>query len=108
MSKIRVGVIGVGGVAWIGHLPWYKENPDVELVAVADIDEHKARKAAEYFHIPYFYTDYEKLISRKDIDAVSICILVHLHAEQTVRAAEEGKHVLVEKPMARDIYECDK
>ena len=107
MSKIRVGVIGVGRVAWIGHLPWYKENPVVELVAVADVDEHKARKAAEYFHIPYFYTDYEKLVSRKDIDAVSICTPVHLHTEQTVRAAEEGKHVLVEKPMARDIYECD-
>jgi len=107
MSKIHVGVIGAGGAAWIGHLPWYKENPNVELVAVADIDESKARKAAEYFHIPYVYSDYEKLVSRKDIDAVSICTPVHLHAEQTVRAAEEGKHVLVEKPMARDVLECD-
>ena len=107
MRKVRVGVIGCGGVAWIGHLPWYKLNPNVELVAVADIDERKARRTHEYFHTETFYTDYTKLLERKDIDAVSICTPVYLHAKQTIEAAENGKHILVEKPMARDLIECD-
>ena len=107
MRKIKVGVIGCGGVAWIGHLPWYRLNNYAEIIAVADIDKSKAQKTAEYFHIKYFYTDYNKLLKHPEIDAVSICTPVHLHAEQTIRAAECGKHVLVEKPMARDLIECD-
>lgn len=107
MREIGIGVIGCGGAAWIGHLPWYKMNPNVKLVAVADVNEKRARAARDYFHVDYYYTDYEKLLSRNDIDAVSICTPVHLHAVQTVVALENSKHVLVEKPMARDIIECN-
>jgi len=107
MGKIGVGVIGCGGVAWIGHLPWYKSNPNVKVVAVADVNEKRARMTCDYFHVDRYYTEYEKLLSRSDIDAVSICTPVHLHAIQTITALENSKHVLVEKPMARDLIECD-
>ena len=107
MRKLGIGVIGCGGAAQVGHLPWYARNPHVRLVAVADVDEKKARYIAEKYHVKDYYADYEKLLQRDDVDAVSICTPVAYHCEQAVRAFEYGKHVLLEKPMARDIYECD-
>ena len=104
--RIGVGVIGCGGAANISHLPWYATNPHVKLVAVSDVNEKRARATAEKYHVDY-YLDYEKLLRRDDIDAVSICTPVALHCEQAVKAFEYGKHVLLEKPMARDVYECN-
>jgi len=106
MGKIGVGVIGLGGVAEIGHLPWYKFNPNVVINAVADIDIVKARRIAEKYGVKKYYKDYIKLLENKDIEAVSICTPVHLHKEHVVMACKYGKHVLVEKPMARDVDEC--
>ena len=106
MRKIGVGVIGCGGAARIGHLPWYARNLSAKLVAVADKNEKRAKKVAEKYGVDY-YTDPEKLLQRDDVDSVSICTPVALHMEHTIRAFEYGKHVLVEKPMARDVHECN-
>jgi len=105
---VRVGVIGAGAVADITHLPAYHEMPEAELIAVCDIDEERAKLMAKKYDAEAWYTDYLQLLQRADIDAVSICTPNYLHCDQTVAAAQHGKHVLVEKPMATTLEECDK
>jgi len=104
---VNVGVIGCGGAAEIGHLPWIGQNPKAKLVAVADLAEEKARAAAHRWGAESWYTNAEELLNREDIHAVSICTPVHLHCEHAVEAAERDKDILLEKPMARDMEECD-
>ena len=100
-----MGVVGCGSAPWIGHLPWYRVNTRAELVAVADIGELRARVAGDYSHAETHYTGYERPLKREGVDAVSVC--AHLHAEQVVAALEHSKHVLAERPMARDLVECN-
>jgi UDP-N-acetylglucosamine 3-dehydrogenase len=107
MSKLGVGVIGTGHVAWVGHLPWYWENPDVEIRAISDVVEDSAVKAAHRWGVETWYTDYRDLLARDDIQAVSICTPTWTHREIAVAAAQAGKHILCEKPMARTVEECD-
>jgi predicted dehydrogenase len=107
MHKIGVGVIGAGHVAWIGHLPWYWENPNVEIRAISDMIEDNAVQAARRWGVKAWYKDYHKLLARDDIAAVSICTPVWTHQEIAIAAARAGKHILCEKPMARTVEECD-
>ena len=103
--KVKVGIIGAGGIARGQHLPAYKADADCEIVAVADISEESAKKAAEQFDVPKTYTDYKELLSDKDIEAVSVCTPNFMHAEPTIAALEAGKHVMVEKPIAMNAQE---
>jgi len=105
--RVGIGVIGCGAIADLIHLPAYKETGHAQLLAVCDIDEMRAKSTAKKFGIEAWYTDYEKILERKDVDAVSICTPNFLHCEQAVAAAEAGKHVFVEKPMATTLEECD-
>jgi len=105
-GKTKVAVIGCGTVAWIGHLPWYWEHPDVEIAAVCSGRRETAEKAAARWQVKDIYTDYKKLLERDDIDAVSICTPVWFHKEMIIEAAKRGKHILAEKPFARDIAEA--
>ncbi len=107
-DRIGVGVVGCGSVAWISHLPWYWENPNVELVAVCDADDDKAQKAADRWGAGTCYRDLGDLLGRDDIHAVSICTPPNHHCEHVIQAAEAGLHVLCEKPMAPTIEECDR
>ena len=107
-QKIGFGIIGCGGIAFDAHLPSLKEIPSAEVVAVSNRSEGKAIKAAEYCGISTWYTDNQKVIDEEGVDAVVICIPPNGHAEWTIKAAEAGKHVLCEKPMARSVQECDK
>lgn len=105
MSKLKVGVIGVGGIS-DSHLQSYRNNPDVELVAVCDLSEERADRQAVKFGVPHRYTDYRKLLARQDLDAVSICTWNAVHAEISIAALEAGKHVLVEKPLCTTVEEA--
>ncbi|HEY3329994.1 MAG TPA: Gfo/Idh/MocA family oxidoreductase [Capsulimonadaceae bacterium] len=105
-DKIKVGVIGVG----IGrtHLNAYKKLPNVQIEAICDINETRGETAAKDFGVEKFYTDYKKMLAKSGIDAVSVCVPNHLHAELAVAAAEAGKHVLCEKPMADTLANGEK
>jgi UDP-N-acetylglucosamine 3-dehydrogenase len=107
MTQVRIGVIGCGGIAHAAHLPHYVKLDNAELVAVADVAEDAARKTAEEFGAKDSYTDYRDLLKRDDIDAVSVTTPPKWHSEIAVAAARAGKHVLVEKPMARNVDEAD-
>ncbi len=96
---IRVGVIGTGAISQIVHVPIFAEREDVELVAVADADLHKAEALSRRFKVP-IVCDADTLIAREDLDAVVICTPNHLHEVMAIAALEAGKHVFVERPLA--------
>ena len=109
-KKIRIGVIGCGGIANGKHMPAEKRNPASEMVAFCDIIEERAVKAREDYGTPdcAVYTDYKELLKDKSIDAVLVCTPNCSHCEITVAALNAGKHVLCEKPMAMNYAEAKK
>jgi len=99
MSKIKVAVFGCGAIAERRHIPEYAANENVELVAFADPIVERAEKMAETYG-GKAYSSYEELLANETVDAVSVCTPNYLHAPMAIAAANAGKHVLVEKPMA--------
>ncbi|MFD2654718.1 MULTISPECIES: Gfo/Idh/MocA family protein [Gracilibacillus] len=99
MDKLKVAVIGCGSIAIHRHLPEYQGNPFVEIVAVCDIKEERAQSTASEYNVQA-YTDYKQAITDSNADLVSVCLPNYLHAPVSIFAAEQGKHVLCEKPMA--------
>ena len=107
MDKIRVGIIGCGGIFRNLHSPYYQEpTRRAEIVAIADINEVSANEQAEKFGADA-YTDYRQLLDRDDIDAVDVCVHPRPHLEITLAAADAGKHILMEKPMCCNVSEGD-
>jgi predicted dehydrogenase len=106
MEKLRVAVIGCGSIAQYRHLPEYKSNKNVELIAVCDINEERALVVAEKYGVKA-YTNYEELISSGSVDAVSVCTPNYLHAPISIAALKAGIHVLCEKPMATSKDEAE-
>ncbi|XJZ27786.1 Gfo/Idh/MocA family protein [Bacillota bacterium Lsc_1132] len=106
MGKLKIGVIGCGSIAQHRHLPEYKANPNVEIVAVCDINEARAKEIAEQYGAAA-YTSYEQLVKDSGVDAVSVCTPNYLHAPISICALQAGKHVLCEKPMATSSEEAE-
>ena len=108
MTKpLRIGIIGVGGIAQGAHIPGYKELGDqVKLVACADVNVERARQVAERFGIDTAYEDYREMLEKEELDAVSVCTPNKFHAPATVAALEAGCHVLCEKPPALSAAEA--
>jgi predicted dehydrogenase len=98
-DKVRVGVIGCG--AGLFHLEGYATEPRVEVVALAGLDTDRCEMLAKRFDVHRIYRDYQDLLTQDDIDAVSIAVPNFLHMPVAVAALEAGKHVLIEKPLAR-------
>lgn len=105
MSTLKVGVIGAGSISQY-HLTPYKNNPNVTLLAVCDMNLDRAQKTAEEYGAPHAYSDYNELLANEEIDAVSICTWNDTHAEISIAALKAGKHVLVEKPLCRTVEEA--
>jgi predicted dehydrogenase len=105
-KKLKIGIIGSGGIAQSCHMPGYASMPDLcEIVAVCDVDPATAQKAADKFGVTQTYTDYRKLLEDKEIDAVSVATPNAFHLHPTVEALQSGKHVLCEKPLAMNAAE---
>ncbi|WP_347548567.1 Gfo/Idh/MocA family oxidoreductase [Pseudalkalibacillus hwajinpoensis] len=106
MEKMKVAVIGCGSIARRRHLPEYRSQDYVEIVAVCDVVKERAEEmASEYGGVAY--TDYRILVEDKEIDAVSVCLPNSLHAPVSIAALNAGKHVLCEKPMATSREEAE-
>lgn len=106
MSELRMGIIGVGGIAQQRHIPvFFKLADKVTITAVHDLNESRAREVAEKNGIPHVFTDYKEMF--KEVDAVTICTPNKSHTEIVVAALESGVHVLCEKPMAITSEECE-
>lgn len=109
MSKLRVGIIGCGGIANGKHMPAIKKAGLADMVAFCDIIEEKAEKAAKEFGIENatVYSDYKELL-KEELDAVYVCTPNRSHSFITVDALHSGKHVMCEKPMALNYDEAVK
>jgi UDP-N-acetylglucosamine 3-dehydrogenase len=106
MKKLGVAVIGAG--FWgRNHARNFKEIDETELLAVCDINPERAKAVAEQFHVDA-YTDSRKIFRRRDVEAVTICTWSTKLALETLRALKSGKHVLVEKPMAKTARKAKK
>ncbi|KYG34114.1 Gfo/Idh/MocA family protein [Alkalihalobacillus trypoxylicola] len=105
---IKVAIIGVGAISK-AHIDAYLSFQErCEIVALCDIYPEKAQRAAEKFtnHLS-IYSDYKQMINEEEIDLVSVCTPPYTHADITIDVLESGVNVLVEKPMASSLEECD-
>jgi UDP-N-acetylglucosamine 3-dehydrogenase len=106
MKKVRTAVIGTG--SWgKNHARVYKELAETELVAICDMDAERASNVAKQFGVTP-YTSVRKMFRSEDIEAVSVCTWSTNLAKEATKAAENGKHVLVEKPMAANTKQAEK
>jgi len=103
-GRTPVAVIGVG--VGRAHLRGYLACPDAEVVALCDVDKERLNAVADEYGIPLRYTDYRELLKLQDLAAVSVALPNYLHAPVSIAAMEAGKHVLCEKPLARNAQEA--
>ena len=108
MSTVSFGLIGCGDIARKRVAPALRDLSNCDLVAVSRAQSQLAESFATEFGAKRWYADWRELLTDKEIDAVYIATPVNLHVDQTIAAAEAGKHVLCEKPMALNVAECDR
>ena len=106
IDKVRWGVLGTAKIALTKVIPAMQQSDWCEIVAIASRDFAKAEESAERLEIPKAYGSYEELLADKSIEAVYIPLPNHLHVPWTIKAAEAGKHVLCEKPIALNAAEA--
>lgn len=106
---IKVGIIGAGAIA-NNHIEAYLAFKDrCRIVALADIYPEKAREKSENFDLQAaVYGDYQEMLESESFDLVSICVPPFGHASAAIDALNAGRHVLLEKPMATSLDECDR
>jgi len=104
MKKVGLGIIGLGYIGKI-HMRHSLKLPNVNLIAVSDLSK-RALKEAKNAGIKKTFTNYEQLLKESNIDAVIIALPTHLHLPCAIQAAEAGKHIFLEKPIARNLKEA--
>ena len=107
-KPVGFAVVGMGSIAEVAVLPAFKNSNHCRLAAVVSHDYERAKQLGNKFGVKdcYAYDDYERCLRNPAVEAVFIASVNGAHAEQTIRAAAAGKHVLCEKPMANTVDEC--
>jgi len=106
MEKVKVGIVGLGWVAQVVHLPILKRLPEAEVIAVCDRIKDRARLVSEKFGIKRFSTNPADLFSNDDISAIIVCTPTDSHKDIAIAALHAHKHVLVEKPIAPTYHDA--
>ncbi|MEO7996080.1 MAG: Gfo/Idh/MocA family oxidoreductase [Gemmatimonadaceae bacterium] len=106
VEPVRWGILGAANIAVRQVIPATQQSPLCTVLAIASRDIQKARSTAESLDIPRAYGSYDELINDPDIEAIYNPLPNHLHVPWTIRAAEKGKHVLCEKPIALSAHEA--
>ncbi|ANE48722.1 oxidoreductase [Paenibacillus swuensis] len=106
--KLRWGILGCAGIAINSVIPGIQQSQTGEVAAIASRNLEKSQEAAAKLGIPQAYGSYEELLADDTIEAVYIPLPNHLHLEWTIRAAEAGKHILCEKPLALNAAEAQR
>jgi predicted dehydrogenase len=104
-KKLKIGIIGAGSISQ-AHFNGYRNNPEVEIYAVCDLNEARARDKAEKYNVKHVFQNYRDLLALPEIDAISICTWNNSHAEISIAALEAGKNVLVEKPLCKTVADA--
>jgi predicted dehydrogenase len=103
---MKVGIVGAGAIARRGHLPIYKNLPEAEIVGIADLDISLAKDVAQEFRIPAYYQNVDELLDGVSVDMIDICAPTPAHRVIATKAAERGKHILIEKPLATNLADA--
>ena len=108
MSDIlNIGIIGAGRIGKVHAATLAYRIPSARVLAIADIDLAAAQQTADRFCIPVAVDDAAAVLANRDIDAVLICSSTDVHARLTIEAAQAGKHIFCEKPIAHDLQQID-
>jgi predicted dehydrogenase len=108
MKKLRAVIVGAGLIAGKKHIPAFlRHKRKVELTALCDLNQEGAHKLASQFGVPRVYADLDEMIEKERPDLVDICTPPQTHVRLAVAAMDRGCHVLIEKPMALTVPECD-
>ena len=101
MEKVRVGIIGMGGIAMGAHVPGLLKCPNAQITAVCDIDPERLKQAGDKLGLPAErrFADYRELLACSEVDAVEICTPNYLHVPMAADALKAGKSVNIEKPL---------
>ncbi len=106
MPKLKVGLIGLGGIAQLVHLPLLNRFNDVEITAVAEINKNRLDVVANKFNIKNRFQDYKLMLSNMDIDAVLITTPTDSHKQVAIDCLRAEKNIFIEKPIARKYEEA--
>src|SRR5688500_2992933 len=106
VDKVRWGILGTANIALAKVIPAMQRSAWCEITAIASRDLSKAKQAAARLKIPNVYGSYEELLADNAVEAVYNPLPNHLHVPWTTKAAEAGKHVLCEKPIALSASEA--
>jgi UDP-N-acetylglucosamine 3-dehydrogenase len=106
-EKLRIGLIGLGGIATRSHLPALATLPDVAIQAGVEIDAYQADRTQKRFKIPKIYSDYQEMLEREQLDAVYICLPNSLHYQAASASLRRGLHVYCEKPVGLSAHEAE-
>lgn len=106
MSALKAGLMGCGRIAQSVHLPVLTHLPEVELVALAEVDPERLEKARHLVPKAVVCDHYKKLLKMKEVEAVIICLPNDLHAEAAIASLQQGKHVYLEKPLATSLEQA--
>jgi predicted dehydrogenase len=104
-KQVKIAIVGLG-VQGPVHAEWSRNLCEAELVAVCDVVDARAKELAAKYHCDW-YNDYDKMLERKDIDAVIVATPANTHASLAIAAAKAGKHVAVEKPVSITLQQAD-
>jgi len=105
---VRLGLVGVGRIGRLHAQTVARQLKQAELVALTDIDQNSAQQVAREFGVPKVATKFQELVADPSIEAVVICSATNTHVPFIIEAAQHGKHIFCEKPIAADLSEIDK
>ncbi|MCF7944394.1 MAG: Gfo/Idh/MocA family oxidoreductase [Spirochaetia bacterium] len=107
MGKTKIALAGAGFISHIHMESYMRFVPDAEIVAVYSRSEASASAFAEQYNISAWYTDYGQMLKETNCEIVDICLPNFLHHKATLKAAESGRHVIIEKPLCVTLKEAD-
>ncbi len=108
MKETKIGIIGLGGVAQLVHLPILTKLKNVKVEAVAEVNKNRLKTVAENFHIKNRFTDYKKMLNEVELDAVIVATPTKSHSEIAIEVMKNGLDVMIEKPIAVNYLEAKK
>ena len=106
-AKTNIAVIGLGGIAQVVHLPILSKLNNVNISSVAEVNKNRLNVVSDKFGIKDRYSDYRKILDNKNVDAVLIATPTNTHLPIALDCISAGKHVLIEKPVARNFEETE-
>ncbi|MFH1194607.1 MAG: Gfo/Idh/MocA family oxidoreductase [bacterium] len=114
MENVRIGIVGLGGIAQLVHIPILSKIPVVTIVAASETNKEKLRTVSDKFGIKNRYTNYREMLEMTELDAVIIATPTDTHKEIAIECIKAGKDIFIEKPAARsyeevkDIYDISR